>query len=382
MHFSLLLFLAGLAVGHAANIASSNWDDPSGGTLGWTISGDGSGPVRVASGGNPGGFLQTTDLGRTQGILWQAPSPFLGNVLGAYGGSLSFDLQQAFTTMPAVFSDVFVLATSVPQPSTLVLLLSSLIALGYLVTHRRRVGAAAALIASALPAATVYAPGGADAAEGNSNSALPFYASCAPCLPSQGGGRYQQVFSQSLFGASAEPLLITAIAFRLDAMVAESAASATYPDLEIRLSTTSATPATLSATFGANVGANEVLVYDGLLTLTAPASSGPLRPFALVITLQTPFLYLPSGGNLLLDIVNRDGSLPGTSMPALDATNAASTLGRVYQQAAQLGSASGTVQANWGLITRFEVATVPEPATLTSVGSLLAIAFLARRRRR
>ena len=46
-------------------------------------------PTYVATGGNPGGFLRTNDLYGYNS--YQAPSAFLGNQSGAYGGTLSLD---------------------------------------------------------------------------------------------------------------------------------------------------------------------------------------------------------------------------------------------------------------------------------------------------
>ena len=48
-------------------------------------------PTYNSTGGNPGGYISTTDTENIVAFL--APSKFLGNDLGFIGGSLSFDLQ-------------------------------------------------------------------------------------------------------------------------------------------------------------------------------------------------------------------------------------------------------------------------------------------------
>jgi hypothetical protein len=65
----------------------------------------------------------------------------------------------------------------------------------------------------------------------------------------------------------------------------------------------------LSATFANNVGADDTVVFSGPLSLSSAftgPSAGP-KDFDIVITLQTPFLYDPSAGNLLLDVRNFSG---------------------------------------------------------------------------
>ena len=73
--------------------------------------------------------------------------------------------------------------------------------------------------------------------------------------------------------------------------------------LELRLSTTSAAPGTLSNSFAMNTGADERTVYSGPITLAtdgAGAPNGP-RAFDYLIEFQEPFVYDPNQGNLLVD---------------------------------------------------------------------------------
>ena len=84
-------------------IASSTFNANSDGWLGVDLTYPTSGPpysvlnTQVpdynATGGNPGGYIQNSlDTPYPATFYWSAPSKFLGDVSGAYGGTLSFDL--------------------------------------------------------------------------------------------------------------------------------------------------------------------------------------------------------------------------------------------------------------------------------------------------
>ena len=75
-------------------------------TEGWTTNADGSAAVWEPFGGNPGGYISAFDISTGGTWHWVAPSFMLGNVCGAYGLTLSFDLftsvQQTNNTKPDV----------------------------------------------------------------------------------------------------------------------------------------------------------------------------------------------------------------------------------------------------------------------------------------
>ena len=78
---------------HAATLAESTF---SAGAEGWEVgdffsSTGATSPTWLAAGGNPGGFIQTTDI--FDWNAFQAPAAFLGNQSAAYGGSLHLDSQ-------------------------------------------------------------------------------------------------------------------------------------------------------------------------------------------------------------------------------------------------------------------------------------------------
>ena len=119
--------------------------------------------------------------------------------------------------------------------------------------------------------------------------------------------RYQIVYNDSLFPV--EIMRITELRLRPSARSGR-AFTATIPNLQINLSTTSVEPDHLNGTFAQNVGTNDTVVFQGPLTVSSrfvgPAN-GP-KEFDIIIPLTTPFLYDPSHGNLLIDFRNASGS--------------------------------------------------------------------------
>jgi hypothetical protein len=150
--------------------------------------------------------------------------------------------------------------------------------------------------------------------EGNTNSGAPF------SLGINNSMRFQQVYAASAFVSLPGPHLITHLAFRPDGDFGYPT-SFTIPDIQINLSTTSASPDGLSPVFQDNVGSDEIVVFSGSLSLST-AFTGPEggpKAFDLIIPLQTPFLYDPSDGNLLLDVRNFSGA-PGFPFDAQSAS--------------------------------------------------------------
>lgn len=117
--------------------------------------------------------------------------------------------------------------------------------------------------------------------------------------------RVQQVYQALQFPSG--PILIKELRFRPADAPFGGVFSCTISNIQIHLSTTAAAAGGLSTTFASNVGADDTTVYSGSLHLssqfTGPAS-GP-KDMDIVVHLQTPFLYIPANGNLLLDVITR-----------------------------------------------------------------------------
>lgn len=89
----------------------------------------------------------------------------------------------------------------------------------------------------------------------------------------------------------------------------------TIPNVTVKMSTTSATPFTLSNVFAENVGPDETTVFQGdLLLIGQPPCNTDPCPFAPPAIFQQPFTYNPNQGNLLVEFIIPPcvGGLPGT----------------------------------------------------------------------
>jgi hypothetical protein len=206
-------------------------------------------------------------------------------------------------------------------------------------------------------------PNSLSGSEGNADNNWPFAISL----------RYQQVYAASQFASSGS---ITQIAFRPDATFG-GAFSEIIANIQIDLSTTSATPDGLSNTFASNVGADDKVVYTGVLGLstsfTGPAG-GP-KAFDIIINLTAPFFYNPSLGNLLLDVRNFSGASPVTCPSGIctDALDAQMTLGdSVSRIWSPIGNGTFPQLGNdtLGLVTQFTI--IPEPGSF----GLVAVAII------
>jgi hypothetical protein len=153
---------------------------------------------------------------------------------------------------------------------------------------------------------SVIVPNSLATSEGNYTNIYPFDLVWA----NKQSMRYQQVYDASEFSDNNNIFLITHIAFRPDG-ISGRPFSATIPDVQINLSTTSKTPDHLSTVFANNIGSNEKVVYSGPLSLSSK-NIGPYggpKEFDIVIPLQSPFVYDPGVGNLLLDVRSNSSAL-------------------------------------------------------------------------
>jgi hypothetical protein len=217
-------------------------------------------------------------------------------------------------------------------------------------------------------------PGGFEAVEAPSSNSFPFTA---------GINRYQQVYLASSFDDPTLPILIDSIAFRLDGSTG-STLNVSILDLEVRLSTTSITPETMSTTFASNIGGNETLVHDGPRTLTSSNTTlgNGTKAFDIIIPLSSSFLYNPNNGNLLLDITkeNTSGSVPLDSDQV--STKSAAVMLRVMTSSG-IGDTVGfedSAGQHRGLVTQFTGTAIPEPRSVVLLSGCLVFSGVALRR--
>jgi PKD repeat protein len=119
---------------------------------------------------------------------------------------------------------------------------------------------------------------------------------------------------QHLYGADefphATPMTITRVRFRPRDYTPSTVswAGGTY-QMQIRMSTSPLTPATMSTTYANNHGANVTTVHNGAVQLLGGngAAPGPSTPYVDLV-LTTPFQYDPTQGSLVVDFLS-DGAL-------------------------------------------------------------------------
>jgi hypothetical protein len=189
--------------------------------------------------------------------------------------------------------------------------------------------------------------------DGNSNNCLPFSSECPPGLFHAPTLRYQQVYSAAEFDAQDPVILkISEIRFRLNWFPFR----AQYSDFQINMSTTTAAPRELSQRFADNVGSDDFEVFSGRLKLETHAS--PTAPFLpeIEIHFESPFLYDPAAGNLLLDIRRLSPARLGSQnvMAILDAHFGGNSIARVFAGAAE-ADRGFTDSLPGGLVTTFKV---------------------------
>jgi hypothetical protein len=202
--------------------------------------------------------------------------------------------------------------------------------------------------ASTLAQPVVVVPGSLANVEGNTSSTNPF---------GLGSSHFQQVISASEFGAfGAATARIDQIWFRLDGN-ASTNFLASY-GVGISFSTTTRMPDGLDVNFANNVGIDFTRVYSaGGIPFQADYVPGALpQPFSLGFLFSTPFDYVPSRGNLLMDIQASAGILNPQPIDAQSVFG--DWTSSVYDHT---GAGTIGIADTGGLVIRFDVTLVPEP---------------------
>lgn len=184
------------------------------------------------------------------------------------------------------------------------------------------------------------------------------------------GDTYQQIYGSRAFPG---PVVINAVGFMPD--TAFSTPGIASYDLDVRLSTTSASPINPSEVLSDNRGSDFTTVFSGPLTVTI--SNQPA--FELVFPLA-PFFYDPRRGNLLLDVfLNSATRFSGRSL--YFAAGFSDDVGRQWGRD-NIGQVNGS-RGGYGLFTQFSTASpVPEPSSMFLVGTGAVAIWKMRRRRR
>ncbi len=186
------------------------------------------------------------------------------------------------------------------------------------------------------------------------------------------GATYQQIYSSTEFPGA--PILITELAFSTSSVI--SSASLDSLGLDVHLGDAATSAANPSATFSSNRGSDYQDVFSGMLTFT-PAQN---NTFDMVLHLTTPFLYNPSAGDLLLDILlTQTPSITGSAL--YFGGDSSATDARIFNASP---SATGRVDFNT-LATEFtftSVSAAPEPSTLLMLVTGLGAVIVGLKRKR
>lgn len=176
-----------------------------------------------------------------------------------------------------------------------------------------------------------------------------------------GDGRYQEVYSSSLFSA---PVEITSLAFSPQNTTFYSA------NVDLRMTTTTVGVGNLSTNLNDNFSIPLTDVYSN--PNFGENVTGGSETFSLIFNLTTPFMYDPAQGNLLFDLVisGQNQSL------GFSRSGSGDILSRAYNSAGFGDGADGV-----GLRTEIGFTPVPEPGTLAMLGAgLCTLTGLVRRR--
>ena len=229
------------------------------------------------------------------------------------------------------------------------------------------------VFAGPVPAApiVIVTPNAQAAAEGNTGNSFPF---------GSASHRYQQIYGAEAFGDLPGPSELKQIAFRPNGantgIISSNLGKAFSGvfSMSVHLSTSSDTPDNLPSTFDAAHGADKTMVVSGAALssgFTGPAG-GP-KDFDIVLPLQSPFVYDPAAGSLLMEV--RIWGISGDTGGYFDVQEAQGD--SVSRSWAQDYNAGGGSRDTRGLVTQFTF--VPEPATLALLG---AAGLMLRRRGR
>ena len=181
---------------------------------------------------------------------------------------------------------------------------------------------------------------------------------------------YQQVYEGSLFSG---PVDITQIGF----FSAPRTSGDITGNFTLHLSTTTATPSTLSLTYANNIGADNALFFSGAVSHVLSFTG-------------TPFYFDPSAGDLLLDVlVNTANTTNNGPLAAGCSTDTNRVFNFILSSgpgAVATGNSALCNPNSFGLETQFTFTStqVPEPPAIGLVGAGLLglLGFAARRKRR
>ena len=164
---------------------------------------------------------------------------------------------------------------------------------------------------------------------------------------------------------------IDGISFRFDGPTGQNFVGV-WPSISVFIGTGSRNPDSLSPRYSDNGNNDSIQVYGGSLTIVANDMS-TLRPFEIRIPFNTPFLYEPSKGNLVVAFASSSGP---TNLVLDGHFASGDSVGRIFGD----GVSNMGTPDTFGLITRFDLTVIPEPSTWTLLSLGLGLLFIFRQR--
>ena len=191
--------------------------------------------------------------------------------------------------------------------------------------------------------------------------------------------RYQQVFPAAEFASlGGQPHWVTSFTVRPDQSVT-SPRTVIFADNQVRFSTTPRLPNNLSSQFDDNFGPDVTQVYRGRVTLVSDAAGLATVPRGFYqasfndAPFFEPFLYDPSKGNLLFDVIAWGGASPST------AEDKARNVLRTGLFNSTPGATDGEPAP--ASVVQFTFVPVPEPSGILFGVAAVFVAVTVRRRR-
>ena len=133
-----------------------------------------------------------------------------------------------------------------------------------------------------------------------------------------------------------------------------------YPSCTIKMSTATANYDALSSNYAANAGADEVVVYQGPITITpgAGTGSGVIGVYYMDVTLQNTFDYNPAKGDLLVEWITAGDASISTSSAAMTTLNNSM---RYFRRAAgaHTNATATTTRSRWGFVMELTTDIIP-----------------------
>ena len=166
---------------------------------------------------------------------------------------------------------------------------------------------------------------------------------------------------QTVYGASQfppYPIVITQLRWRPDTSVGGPLTN-NIANIQINFSTTTTTADHLNSTFTNNIGTDDTIVFNGSATVSTSfvTLTNGTKAFDISLSLQTPFVYDSSKGNLLVDVRNFSGGLAPLYTGGL--TTSTDSVSRIVNGSVTATTASGADTAGEAMQIIFLSSTIP-----------------------